>query len=423
MQPSFINFLVGEKDWFVERMQALDYRSDPIGIRFGMAYMGGQAILSGEIAAFNLRLALLRFIPVSDLALKIEEVNQLLAKLTNEARLEALRQLRGERGKGAQKKLLKDLSKTEKRKLVKRVAENLKAKVDKLPPEERGLLDIQPFLDGVELYHQAYIYPHLFAKKINTSEQKIGSFLPLLMAVKSQRQGEIIQVDKFSGIYNNKQLREYFRSLSGALGRNSHFHSSMVVVLSGMFHTLAVGYDFKSKHWILVNPAELPAELIEDEEQLIEKVSAAFSHCPLLALASEIYVLKDRKNEAKKQLRQWHQSLTWKNLHRVTKVKAKEVDFSGTSWLWMAARQGQHRIVKALLKAGANPNQARVDEVGPLYIAVKYGHEEIVETLMDQGADPSQADTAGVSPLLMAGRQRDIEIIRILLGDLSRKKD
>lgn len=413
MQPGFINFLVGEKDWFIERMHALDYRSDPMGVRFGLAYMGGQAILSGELEAFNLRLELLRRIPVTDLVAKLEQMNQQLARLTNEARLEALREV---------KEKLKDLSKSAKSRLLKRIAEKLKNKVERLPPEERGMLDVQPFLDGVELYHQAYIYPHLFAKKMNTSEQKISSFLPLLMSLKSRSQGEIVQVDKFSGIYKNQELVIYFSGLRAALEKSPAFPSSLVLILNGMFHTIAIGYEPRGKHWILINAADLPAQRIADDETLARKVSAAFSEGSLITLASEIYVAQAHKAEAKRHLRFWHQASAWKKLHRVTPEKAKEADLSGTSWLWMAARQGQLKIIKALLKAGARPNQSRIDEVGPLYIAVKYGHETVVETLMERGADPGQADTSGVSPLLMAGRQRDIEIIRILLGDLNRKK-
>ncbi len=413
MKPTFVDFLVGEKDWLIERMRALGYRSDPLGVRFGVAYMGGQAILSGELEAFNLRLELLRRIPVADLAAKLEQMNQQLAKLTNEARLEALREV---------KEKLKDLSKSAKSRLLKRVAEKLQSKVAGLASEERGLLDIQPFLDGVELYHQAYLFPHLFAKKINTSEQKISSFLPLLMSLKSKSQGEIVQVDKFSGIYQNQELVTYFSGLRAALEKSPAFCSPLVVILSGMFHTIAVGYEPRGKHWILINAAELPAQRIEGDAMLARKVSAAFSEGSLIALASEFYVAQDHKTVAKKQLRRWHQAGVWKKLHRVTSEKAKEADVSGTSWLWMAARQGQMKMIKALLKAGAKPNQSRVDEAGPLYIAVKYGHEAVVEMLMDQGADPGQADTSGVSPLLMAGRQRDIEMIRILLGDLNRKK-
>jgi len=415
-----VHALHGEKDWLVERMQALEYRADPVGIRFAIAYMAGQACLGGELKAFNQRIKFLQSIPVAELPGKIEKTNQTIARLTTEARMEALRELKEVRVQQNQVGTLKaTLTKAQKKNLVSVVGEKVKEKLAKLTREQKNILDIQPFLDGVELYHQAYLFPHLFAKNMNPAGQQLSSFLPLLMSVKAKKQGEIAQAEKFSGIYKKSQLLDLFKSLREIFEKMDF---PTVMIIGGMFHTLAVTFEPQSHLWTLVNASELPAQTFKKDEDLIRKIAAAFSESPVITLSIEIYVLKGHKKAIKEPLTKWRKSAISKELHRITDFTTLESDISGTSWLWMAARQGQYALVHALLKAGANPNQVRIDDVGPLYVAVMYGHEQIIEVLIEAGADPGHANSAGVSPLLMAGRQHDVEIIKVLLGDLNRKK-
>ena len=45
--------------------------------------------------------------------------------------------------------------------------------------------------------------------------------------------------------------------------------------------------------------------------------------------------------------------------------------------------------MKALLAAGADVNEKRVDLATPLLVAIINGHEDLVDLLLDKGADPN----------------------------------
>ena len=47
------------------------------------------------------------------------------------------------------------------------------------------------------------------------------------------------------------------------------------------------------------------------------------------------------------------------------------------------------RSVQALLAAGADVNEKRVDLATPLLVAIINGHEDLVDLLLDKGADPN----------------------------------
>ena len=58
----------------------------------------------------------------------------------------------------------------------------------------------------------------------------------------------------------------------------------------------------------------------------------------------------------------------------------------GSTALIAAAQDGHLEVVQALVGAGANIDQARVDGVTPLLVAVDEGHDEVVEALRAAGA-------------------------------------
>lgn len=58
-----------------------------------------------------------------------------------------------------------------------------------------------------------------------------------------------------------------------------------------------------------------------------------------------------------------------------------------------------HRIVRALLKRGANPDRVSSDGTTPLFEAVILGHTEIVRELLAHGANPNVRDPRGHTAL------------------------
>lgn len=71
-------------------------------------------------------------------------------------------------------------------------------------------------------------------------------------------------------------------------------------------------------------------------------------------------------------------------------ISAIEPDSHGTAPLYAAAEEGNAEIVRALLRAGADPNaESRNEESYSLFPAATSGHVEIVRVLLAAGADPN----------------------------------
>ncbi|MBM3558879.1 MAG: ankyrin repeat domain-containing protein, partial [Alphaproteobacteria bacterium] len=72
----------------------------------------------------------------------------------------------------------------------------------------------------------------------------------------------------------------------------------------------------------------------------------------------------------------------------------------GLTALLLAARDGHHDTVMALLDAGADINQPGAgDRTTPLLIATINGHFALAKRLLERGADPALASDGGATPL------------------------
>jgi len=92
----------------------------------------------------------------------------------------------------------------------------------------------------------------------------------------------------------------------------------------------------------------------------------------------------------------------------------------GSTPLYVAAVQGEVRVVRYLLEAGADPNKESAGETEgtPLCAAASWGHAEVVRLMLRYGADPNLVERAGEVPmaaLAWARRNHHEEIVRMLL--------
>lgn len=92
---------------------------------------------------------------------------------------------------------------------------------------------------------------------------------------------------------------------------------------------------------------------------------------------------------------------------------------NGMTLFWVALQHGNLAIVRALLAAKANPDQADSDGMTPLLYAVDKGNLAMVRVLLAAKAKPDQAGINGMTPLLWATRKDlgkdDLDIVRASL--------
>ena len=84
--------------------------------------------------------------------------------------------------------------------------------------------------------------------------------------------------------------------------------------------------------------------------------------------------------------------------------------------MYQASANGYLAIVKVLIEAGSNVNQARTTDGGsPLLIAAENGKVDVVKVLIKAGGNVNQARTDGIMPLRAASRAGQTDIVRLLL--------
>ncbi len=80
-----------------------------------------------------------------------------------------------------------------------------------------------------------------------------------------------------------------------------------------------------------------------------------------------------------------------------------------------AAYSGDSARVAALLKAGANPDEANQFGASPVLEAARRGDAAVLQLLLKAGADPESANAEGETALMLVARTGNIEAARLLL--------
>ena len=106
-------------------------------------------------------------------------------------------------------------------------------------------------------------------------------------------------------------------------------------------------------------------------------------------------VSKGAKVDARSAVRDWPRRMT-------AEERPKDMNRGGMSGLMFAARDGHLEAMRALLKAGADPDFTDPDGSTPLIVALMNGHWDAAKLLIDSGADVNIWDWWGQSPLYMA---------------------
>ena len=193
-----------------ECMRVLGYQFDGGGSCFGVANMGKQALLTGEMEVFNKRL-----IRIKEVLLPlIRQQHQLLYK----SRLSGMKE------------------------------------TDVVPINEKQLVsykdwsDVYAFFDGVNAYQSPRIYANLFetGRQLTQDSRPIS---PVITPIVLEDQG-IVTLPSFSGAYDALSLKTYFLCLDEAF---SNLPYSVSLDISLADHQISCLYDSKAKKWTLLD--------------------------------------------------------------------------------------------------------------------------------------------------------------------------
>ena len=99
------------------------------------------------------------------------------------------------------------------------------------------------------------------------------------------------------------------------------------------------------------------------------------------------------------------------------KVDPNAVDNSGMSLLHCAVLKKQEAIITYLLKVRACTPRTQIEKSGasPLYDAARMGTYEMVKNLVTYGADPNVATKAGLTPLHQAAARGNLDMVKDLV--------
>ena len=92
-----------------------------------------------------------------------------------------------------------------------------------------------------------------------------------------------------------------------------------------------------------------------------------------------------------------------------------QTDEFNQTLLYLASFEGDIRLVKDLLKYGANPNIVNVKRWSPLHSAIKMDNTEISKILINNGANLNCLTTEIISPLTQAVIRENFELVKYIV--------
>ncbi len=97
-------------------------------------------------------------------------------------------------------------------------------------------------------------------------------------------------------------------------------------------------------------------------------------------------------------------------------IDINKPDENGFTPLTMAAQEGHHRIVRALISNGARLDSASHGKATALLLASQHGHIVIAKLLVDAGAQLELRNQSGCSALHLAAAEGHLCIVKVLVG-------
>lgn len=374
-----------DHNMLLDAMEQCGYQVDNEGMCYGFSHMAMQAILAKDVTTYNRRLSV------------IEELMN-----------------KGET-------ILDEIDKVRK-KIIDSKPQTQKEYDELLSQKEKDILSIPAFFDGVSLYYRPELFPDFFEQQVALDQHAeismplvASSALTLPQTTKNKEEINIEKMDTFSGAYNKKELTDYFDTLLKIL-HEQNLDQPLSFVLHSANHTVAMGYDPIKKSFLWTNSSA--AIEVKNAEEMAGHVMDAFSTNGIAVFSTDVYGRKTDRDFILPMLEDYYNSPAFTSAHIVNEAKAKQTDSHHTSLLMIALDRDINTMVAALLKYGANPNQAGEKQT-PLMMAVNktIDDEKTVKLLLAAKADPNLvlSNGDGATALHYAVARGNLKVSQLLL--------
>lgn len=333
--------------------QQLGYQSNNGGICYGIACMGAQAILVGDIDSFNNRLSK-------------EVVDALLT---------------------AQ------------------------------PVPQDTLTDMRGFFDGVEVHFQSHLYPELFENHRQPSHQEFLTTLPLTAPTALREPIEKIASFTGLYTAEHDEIYHYFDSFQTVALERAQATQPIVFILNHSTHAITVGFDPVKQEWLLIDANQLPTQALSTTRAIADAIMSAFSSNDNLIFSSELFATHSQATPWTHCLERWKASDAWQQMHTPTRKKALAIDSKNATWLLIAAKNGDQSCIQALLSLGAQAHHGITDDATPLYLVETQGHLEITQQLVNGLDDNmlNHRNSHGATALYIAAQNGHFDIVKALV--------
>jgi len=437
----------------VALLEAAGLRADLGGACNGYAQMVGMAILSGEMEAFDKRSEWLNTIDPETFKDQLENARQEVTHLVSEAKQEAQKIWDEVVDRSEEKTLNEQKNETLAQKIINQnkrqkqfndlIQKTLEEKIKLLNEYKKttiensyNLLNLNTFLQAVEMHFQPIFYSDWFAKESRPSTQDSSKTWPLLLPKKLDNTK--IHERSFCGAYDKNELDIYLHSLEKAMQNSQH---PIALTLNSGGHAITIGYD--GKKWIFSDINQSPTKYFDNanNNEMKELIFIAFKSSKYVIFNTEIksttdettldqfismcrpiHTITPAKSTQYKGSEQQtllhvaaqnnHLSVAEDLLRNSANVNAERI--SGATPLFIAAQNGHLEMVKFLIRHRANINAARKDTATAIHIAAQFGHLEVIKFLIENGADARAEMGNGVTPLYSAALNGHLEVVEYL---------
>ncbi|MBA3662414.1 MAG: ankyrin repeat domain-containing protein [Gammaproteobacteria bacterium] len=345
------------QEWIIEQMKALGYRAQSDGFCSGVEALGRPLLLTENthpehLVNFNERTFILSTIPPALLAGQIERAQK---KVT--AEINAIWQSLYIQGYNPWGHNVKEMFQKKFEQYLTLTSPNPDSHL--LTREERLLLDVKPWFDGLSCAQELYLYKPIDQVRKKKKQATKAFVSDLLMPESLKELGGEKLVARFSGSYSHKELNRYFQSFREAM--KDKFEHPIALRIRNYDHVINIQYNPTKDTWLYLDANHLPIQTLKTIHDITFRTYDAFcKEKENVILGTDIFIARDplqtndinaqKLNEEKfnTHFHNWQKSKSYKEIHCVTREKAKTKDAGGSTWLMMAAASGEVEVTRQL---------------------------------------------------------------------------